>query len=120
MSAAIAVQLIDALRAQGVTVVAVGDVLRVTAPRGAVTDHVRKQLREHKSALLRVLQEKPATDAPRPPDVHSAPLNVRCFACHNGRFWVATAGHTVCATCHPPADPSFVARWITPDETANA
>lgn len=44
-----------------------------------------------------------------------AVVALRCFACRGHRFWISVFGVTVCAVCHPPADPSFVAQWITPD-----
>ncbi|MBC7105471.1 MAG: hypothetical protein H5T97_06010 [Firmicutes bacterium] len=35
-----------------------------------------------------------------------------CFACGGSRWWVSVRGAVVCGTCHPPPDPSLVARWV--------
>lgn len=35
-----------------------------------------------------------------------------CYACGGTLFWISKLNsHLVCATCHPPSDPSIVAGW---------
>ena len=38
-----------------------------------------------------------------------------CRACGEARRWLSIYGATVCGSCHPPASPSLVARWIEAD-----
>jgi hypothetical protein len=42
------------------------------------------------------------------------------YGCGGHRFWVSVHGITVCATCHPPADPTLVAEWIEPEGSVGA
>lgn len=36
--------------------------------------------------------------------------------CRGGMWWESVHGATVCATCHPPMNPSLVRRWITSNQ----
>ena len=61
-------------------------------------------------------------------DVESLPAAVdsesdhprECIACHERRFWISSHGETFCGTCHPPASPSLVDRWIDADCEASS
>ena len=44
----------------------------------------------------------------------------RCRACHETSFWVSTHRATICGTCHPPASPDLVERWIDGNEGSAA
>ena len=35
-----------------------------------------------------------------------------CFTCRSTRRWLSVYGAVICGTCHPPADPSLVVRWV--------
>jgi hypothetical protein len=52
-------ELLETLRQAGAEVFAVGDRLRVRAPRGVVTDEIRRCLAEHKPQLLAELSTAP-------------------------------------------------------------
>jgi hypothetical protein len=41
-----------------------------------------------------------------------------CWTCGGSRWWASVHGALVCATCHSPADPFLVARWVGPEEAA--
>lgn len=42
-----------------------------------------------------------------------------CCSCGGARQWKSVHGAVVCATCHPPADPSLVSEWIDPRLSAS-
>ncbi len=44
--------------------------------------------------------------------------STRCYWCRGTRFWVSMFGDSTCGTCHPPANPSLVGRWIESDEAS--
>ena len=52
-------ELLETLRQAGAEIFAVGDRLRVRAPRGVVTDEIRRCLAEHKPQLLAELSATP-------------------------------------------------------------
>jgi hypothetical protein len=76
-------------------------------------------LRQHKAALLTLLQLPP--DAPPQPVVgaHAAYIPLRsparlldtCYACGTTQRWQSIYDVVVCAKCHPPADVALVAAW---------
>jgi len=39
-------------------------------------------------------------------------LPSRCYTCGGTRFWLDALGAWHCGTCHPPAHPDMVARWL--------
>lgn len=41
-----------------------------------------------------------------------------CYCCKGSRWWLSVYGVLVCATCHPPAVPELVSRWIDGKEAA--
>ena len=51
-----AVEVLTTLRHHGVTLPPSGDRLRVDAPQGALTDDLQQALREHKAALLDLIE----------------------------------------------------------------
>ncbi|WP_324718205.1 hypothetical protein U7230_07060 [Carboxydochorda subterranea] len=53
-----AAALLHALRARGIVLSAVGERLRVEAPRGLVTPELRAALTAHKAAILALLQQE--------------------------------------------------------------
>ncbi len=55
------------------------------------------------------------TEAPLP-----AAVELVCYCCRRQRFWRSIYDVVICATCHPPADPSLVTKWITSDGMADA
>ena len=105
-----AADLVRDLQERGVTLVADGGTLRFR-PKSALTESDLAALTAMKAEVLATL-ERPTPSRPSGP--------VTCYCCRGHRFWMASDGHTVYARCHPPADPSFVSKWITADETANA
>ena len=36
-----------------------------------------------------------------------------CPCCLRDRFWLSRHGAVICGTCHPPADPELVVRWLS-------
>ena len=97
--------LVTELRARGVTLVADGDTLRCR-PKSALSESDLVALKAMKAEVLATIR-RPAP--PRPVK------SITCYSCRGGRFWISVHGVTVCTVCHPPADPSFVAEWITSD-----
>jgi len=55
------------------------------------------------------------TEAPLPRAV-----GLTCYSCRRHSFWISVYGVTICSTCHPPANPSLVAKWITTGEPSGA
>lgn len=74
--------------------------------RGPLTDDLRAAIRERKPALLQIL-----SPAPEPPPAR------KCPCCGGRRWWLSTAGATICGRCHPPASPRLVAQWFGEEET---
>ncbi len=102
-------ELLDGLRARGVTIAEAAGKLHVTAPKGLITPAIRDQIATCKPAILDLL--KGAACIPR-----SEPnLGLVCYCCRQQRFWRSTYGVIVCARCHPPAAPDLVAAWIGPE-----
>ncbi len=60
-----------------------------------------------------------APDRPEEPSIPTKEPRC-CRACRGTRFWVSIHGQEVCATCHPPASPDLVARWIGRDDEASS
>ena len=94
--------LVSDLRARGITLVADGNHLRLR-PGSALTRADLDVLRSRKADVLAILRDEPAPHSSR---------RLTCFACKSVRFWQSIHGVTVCATCHPPAHPDLVARWL--------
>lgn len=97
-----AAALVTQLRARGVSLVAEGERLRCR-PASALASAELEALRDLKPQVLALLRTQASTQT------------LVCYCCRGHRFWMATDGHTVCGRCHPPADLSFVARWILDD-----
>lgn len=94
-----AAALIADLRSRGVTLVADGERLRCR-PRSALSDDDLSALRAHKSEVLARLRSPTKAD-------------LVCRACRERRFWRSIHGVVVCGTCHPPAAPRLVERWLS-------
>ena len=52
-------ELITELSRQGVNIEAVGDELRINAPKGVLTSELRQELVEHKQAILTLFKPPP-------------------------------------------------------------
>ena len=98
-----AAALIAALRARGVTLVADGERLRCR-PGSLLTAEDLEALQAHKVEVLATLQPRPTA------------ARVVCYACRERRFWRSIHGVVVCGTCHPPAAPRLVERWLPGSE----
>ena len=112
-----ATELLARLQASGCLVVAEGKTLKV---KGFLNDELRREIREHKSEILRLL-EGPGDDAGASPCTKAAvkmPVQdyARCPCCGGGRWWTSIHGIRVCGKCHPPASPELVVRWEGPEE----
>lgn len=88
------------------------------SPAGAVTPDLRQAIREHKPALLKLLSpptgDSTFDDAPLGPPV-ADPFDEppERLPCGHSQQWRSIYGpHLICATCHPPASPDFVAEWF--------
>jgi hypothetical protein len=75
---------------------------------------VRAAVKEHLRALEAGAGPGPAEVA-LPASLHR---NGSCYACGGSRWWLSVHGALVCATCHPPAVPELVARWVEAQEAA--
>jgi hypothetical protein len=79
--------LIETLANQGCRIWVAGDKLRVSDPEQVMTDDLRQAIREHKEALIGLLQTDLANDLPIP-----------CPTCGDTERW-PTAKGPVCPTC---------------------
>jgi TubC N-terminal docking domain len=57
------VELINVLQANGIRLKAQREQLAVDAPRGMITEAIRQAIRQHKPALLALLQHQPPRNA---------------------------------------------------------
>lgn len=114
-------ELLESLEAAGIRLTAHGDKLRYSCPPGALTDDLRALIKEHKPALLRLLNPEPPP-APEPSPVSLPPslmANGLCYTCFGGRWWLSVHGALVCATCHPPDGPRWpMKRLVSKEEAA--
>lgn len=107
--------------------------LTYDAPEGAMTDEVLSLVRQHKTALLGLLQQghmstpdtmvrraetpthalalaAPASVAPSSIEKLKIPTAVwRCFCCQGTRHWRSVHNVLICRTCHPPPDARLIA-----------
>ncbi|MEW5935109.1 MAG: hypothetical protein AB1816_16145 [Bacillota bacterium] len=112
--------LLAELKRRGITLRPEGaDAIRYTAPKGAMTDELRALIREHKAALLALLSagstgQEEAVSSPAPGIALALSLQPdgTCYCCKGSRWWLSRYGVLVCATCHPPAVPELVARYV--------
>ena len=95
------------LRDRGVVLVADGDRLRCR-PGSVLTAEDLAVLRANKPTILDRLSV--------PPDSR----RVVCHACRSRRFWQSVHGAIVCGTCHYPASPDLVARWLGDGEETSS
>jgi hypothetical protein len=94
-----AVEVLHTLRARDIRLTADGDQLRYDAPEGAITDEVLALLRQHKAALLTLLQQTLPSTARAPesetpvPDVTTAvpPTVASCLHARIGHCGTGTA-----------------------------
>lgn len=112
-------ELLARLAALDVLIEPAGDKLRVDAPKGVLTDELWSLIRAHKAELLRLLSageagqvEAVSSPAPRITLALSLQPDGTCWCCKGSRWWLSVYGVLVCATCHPPAVPELVARWL--------
>jgi TubC N-terminal docking domain len=130
-----AVEVLHTLRARDIRLTADGNQLRYDAPESAITEAVLTLLRQHKTALLALLQqghtsiseamaqeaEAPSTAPALAASAAVPPSHIqgqkpptaawRCPCCKGTRRWRSVYGTVVCGTCHPPADVALVAGW---------
>jgi len=101
-----AVELIRKMRHSGLKITVEGGNLRIS-PRKAVTDELKRELAQNKSALIEVVLNENRT---------------RCTVCRGDHFWQGdpiyySDGSTgpapwVCRTCHPPPNEGMVRRVL--------
>ena len=121
-----AVQLLRELKGRGAVVRAVGDRIRIEAPRGTITDELRSLIREHKTELLRLLNAGQREAGGHVETERSAGVTLalslrpggRCWCCGQSRWWLSVYGVLVCSTCHPPAVEELVKRYLDGKEAA--
>jgi hypothetical protein len=130
-----AVEVLHTLRARDIRLTADGNQLRYDAPESAITDEVVTLLRQHKTALLVLLQQghtsissamAPEAEAPSNAPVLTMPAAIvpsrieerqtstevwRCLCCKGTRRWRSVSGAMICVQCHPPASLELVAAW---------
>ena len=99
-----AVELWEALHRQRVTLTASDDRLCINAPKGALTDALRQQIRQHKPALLAIL-------SPRPPR-HAGGFPVTltdtpCVLCGSVE-WQQHVTYRYCLSCGQEAGPGAI------------
>ena len=92
------------LRARGVRFAAVGDRLRVEAPRGTVPAELLEVMSQRKAEILVLLR------ADREPGATTWPTR-RCQACNSFLFWQSIHEAVSCALCHPPPARNLVSEW---------
>lgn len=46
----------------------------------------------------------------------SLQLDGTCYCCKGSRWWLSRYGVLICTTCHPPAVPGLVARYVDGEE----
>jgi hypothetical protein len=105
-----AAELVMDLRTRGVRLVADGGTLRCR-PKSALSESDLAALKTMKAEVLATIQQ-PAPARPV--------ASLTCHSCRGRHFWISVYKVTVCAVCHPPPDPSLVAKWITTDGAAGA
>jgi hypothetical protein len=71
--------LLDDLRRRGVTIAANGDRLSVDAPKGALTDELRRSIPHHKADLLALLEAEAARDELERLEARLGEMNQRLF-----------------------------------------
>lgn len=97
------------------------DAIRYRAPAGAMTEELRSLIREHKAELLGLLSAGGSGQGEaRAIAVGITLLSLQpdgtCYCCKGSRWWLSRYGVLICATCHPPAVASIVARWVDREE----
>lgn len=111
MSAATA-ELLAVLRAQGFTLAAVGDRIRV-APASCLTAELRQTIHGHRAELLAILAASADATAAL---AAATPLLSDEWPCYywptHRRRWRSIHGVVLCGTCVPPAHPGVVAEWL--------
>ena len=119
-----AVEVLHHLQARDIRLTVDGDQLRYDAPESAITEAVLTLLRQHKAALLTLLQ-RPPDASPLPAAGHHAdhlpPLPLAsqpgaCYACGTTRRWRSVYGVLICTKCHPPADEALAVGWVDEEQ----
>ena len=98
-----AAELVRDLHQRGVKLIADGGTLRCR-PKSALSESDLAALKALKPQILATIQ--------RPAPSRSV-TSITCHSCRACHFWVSVYGVTICAVCHPPADPRLIAKWIT-------
>lgn len=74
---------------------------------GKIPPDDQTEYRNERAAILAFSANLPSDEAE-----YRAILERPCNTCRGRRFWVSVYDVIICGTCHPPAMPSLVKRWI--------